>query len=1450
MKKLALFLMAISAWGQTTINGDRNISGKLDLTGSTGFIPPSVAADPSGTCTNPVAGEVNMVISQASGNLFTCLSGTWHVGSGATGPQGPQGPAGQALTAKGVWSATTVYSALSTVSYNGALYAAVVANTNVTPGTDATKWNLLGATQTVAVQSGGAAVASQNALNFATPLAAASNAGLSRIDVSCATCESNVNKGAANGYAGLDGTAKLPAAQMPGSFPVTDATFTENNDSSPTQANAPGAVARNVNTKLSDTVDVRDFGAVCNVTAANNNWHDDTAAIQNAINYVSNYLGSGTVHLPSRPWPGGCAVSSTIIIPNGVRLKGDDMHTTVIFAMASFPINTAVVNIGPVCYLSANGAFAFLDAALTTPASPTMRAGMEDVSVSANSVVGSTAVASQTMQENSYLHNVAMYNYDKYGFDCQTYGCQNMALDKVYFIGDSNPNVVHVHFSFANSRINVRDLTITGGAGPSSNNIGVLIEAASEASISDIHCEQVGDCVKVDSGARAEVDNIWGLGLAGGTLPATKTLVHFTSASGGGIVHQAITYGSAVNIQDDLLGQTITDYHVPLHVSVPGENVISSAPSVKNVISSLATNSLGLGNFAINGDPSGGTVLQTFINGLMVQKLTGPSQFGYAGGGLHLLGNGYANDPSWGSVSAGVTTDLGTFTARATSANVIALQSGTIYMTSDTGLTPGNPYPPSVQMAVTPVGVRVLPRTTDPGCGNGNQIGMLWMNTSIVPNTLATCVATSAGLVWQKPVSGVLAAGTALTSRSLLNFTAPFSVADDATLSSTDVTLPQATAATSGYLASSDWSAFSAKSSSGACAAGQFETGDNAAGGPTCGQPAISALSGTASKSQQAPSTVYTDQSNTFSAGTQDFSAAAHTKPVKSGPLASMPTSCASGEFYYATDQQREALKSCGRAGVFQNSSGIVANGLIADYWMSNCDGSLGSGAVLPDCSGNANNATVPTSGNPAWTQQGLTWTTSQNSPVTLPSAVLNGFVTAQVYADMSIANNYNNSAQVQAFLSAGQSAVMWGNVLSSTPLCCGIYGAWAGTTATQEIDPAVGPNLFTYILDSQNDSICIGANCGVSYYSRGGNNPASRVGPLLLGGNNQSGQMTGSMYRVIFYNRALSAAEVAQNDAAIDAWIKFRGVTRGKYAPPISANNLICVGDSITLGRGATPACGSMLSGLSDTFQIYNMGMSGESLANMVTAAPKFATGINPAGKSNIVWIFAGTNDMCGGSTFLTAAQTFQKMVAFSRYMRAQGGKVMVIPMLSRGGTSQNTTCDALHDQYNALLSQNWPSFADSFVYGVLNDPNLTADGAYANATYFQSDGIHPTVAGQQLIAGYTQAEINNLLTGTVNFAGIREAIATKTSSYTASMGDSVLLCNAASGPVTITLPSAVGIQGRAFQIKKTDGSANVCTLTAASGQTIDGAAASTLNTQYATKKVESDNANWQVIQ
>ncbi len=73
--------------------------------------------------------------------------------------------------------------------------------------------------------------------------------------------------------------------------------------------------------------------------------------------------------------------------------------------------------------------------------------------------------------------------------------------------------------------------------------------------------------------------------------------------------------------------------------------------------------------------------------------------------------------------------------------------------------------------------------------------------------------------------------------------------------------------------------------------------------------------------------------------------------------------------------------------------------------------------------------------------------------------------------------------------------------------------------------------------------------------------------------------------------------------------------------------------------------------------------------------------------------------------------------------------------------------------------------------------------------------------------------------------------------------------MANATSAGFTVTLPTAIGVTGIEYTIKKTDSSINLVTIATTSSQTIDGITTKTLGTQYASITVISDGANWQII-
>ncbi|MGL4465389.1 MAG: hypothetical protein ACRC1K_24835 [Planctomycetia bacterium] len=90
---------------------------------------------------------------------------------------------------------------------------------------------------------------------------------------------------------------------------------------------------------------------------------------------------------------------------------------------------------------------------------------------------------------------------------------------------------------------------------------------------------------------------------------------------------------------------------------------------------------------------------------------------------------------------------------------------------------------------------------------------------------------------------------------------------------------------------------------------------------------------------------------------------------------------------------------------------------------------------------------------------------------------------------------------------------------------------------------------------------------------------------------------------------------------------------------------------------------------------------------------------------------------------------------------------------------------------------------------------------------------------------------------------------ISTKTSSYSITDSDSVVLADATAAAFNVTLPTAAGISGRQYTIKRINGGANTVTVATTSSQTIDGAATKGLSAQYASVTVVSDGANWLIV-
>jgi hypothetical protein len=133
----------------------------------------------------------------------------------------------------------------------------------------------------------------------------------------------------------------------------------------------------------------------------------------------------------------------------------------------------------------------------------------------------------------------------------------------------------------------------------------------------------------------------------------------------------------------------------------------------------------------------------------------------------------------------------------------------------------------------------------------------------------------------------------------------------------------------------------------------------------------------------------------------------------------------------------------------------------------------------------------------------------------------------------------------------------------------------------------------------------------------------------------------------------------------------------------------------------------------------------------------------------------------------------------------------------------------------------------------------------AYANEATDTVYGVYGRisgVAGSTRWAGYFEYNV-----------GIQGRLSTNTRTVSANStlaaNDSVLFVNAATGPRTVTLPTAVAISGAQYTIKKIDSSANGVTVDGVGAETIDGAATYVLTLQWRYVILVSDGANWMVV-
>lgn len=442
----------------------------------------------------------------------------------------------------------------------------------------------------------------------------------------------------------------------------------------------------------------------------------------------------------------------------------------------------------------------------------------------------------------------------------------------------------------------------------------------------------------------------------------------------------------------------------------------------------------------------------------------------------------------------------------------------------------------------------------------------------------------------------------------------------------------------------------------------------------------------------------------------------------------------------------------------------LIQSGLLVDYHFNE-----GSGTTLVDSSGNANNGTY--SGSITWVAGSYGANLSAGSGYAVASSA--ALATAQtIYIVYQQPSGYNNFNCVMGGSTGTSNLEILSQAVSTNSPFATLYPA--GSQAQVPFPSQLV--VMAVLIDSTGTQADRFFFNGVEVANNGTKSASKRSGTPWFGNSSSGHNYSGAIYRYASYSTYHTAAQIAANTFAItDALTRGGGPTAQSLNAAVTNVNLTCIGDSITAGTGGTP-WPNQLSTLY-TLQINNCGLPGTTAAQGALTAPNFgALYFAPLSPTNIATVLYGAND-----SGTTALLDIQNLAQTCLTLKRQGYKVIILTVLNQGASVAYPFGDTL----NALIRANWRSFADE-IADVAGDPVLGAAGAAGNATYFNTDHIHPTTAGYAVMASYVSAAINRLMSspnatsamGTLfNQAASSAVSITNTTSETSSVGLSALL-------------------------------------------------------------------------
>ena len=408
-------------------------------------------------------------------------------------------------------------------------------------------------------------------------------------------------------------------------------------------------------------------------------------------------------------------------------------------------------------------------------------------------------------------------------------------------------------------------------------------------------------------------------------------------------------------------------------------------------------------------------------------------------------------------------------------------------------------------------------------------------------------------------------------------------------------------------------------------------------------------------------------------------------------------------------------------------------SGLTAEYRLTE-----GSGTTITDSSGNGNTGTFTAGHFPTWIATGGLAFAGGTQSVDLPAG-LNSSKTIIIALNQPNIITQGN-LQESPLVSSTNSSNCTGFMLDTASVPNANYQQYAtrsnGSIKSSAIGPVVGVHVLTLIIPGTTadvfylDGVSIGAN---------GTTPLQTAGHYVLGSNaggcDPGTGFAGSIYYLAFFSTALTQTQMFQANSLIANILNNQGTPVANNGP--SADTLLLSGDS-EMSNLAIPATTIFMPA---GVNIWNFGVSGQTSGLLLTEQPYNDLALVPTTGRFVDIIWSGTNDNAG-----TEANTLLNQERFCANVHAKNGQCIVGTMLSR------TAKDTQKNTMNGLFNLYWKSFAEGEINFGIN-PNLGADGASANTTFF-TDGVHTTTASRDnILDRMIHTFANRILFGKNNF-------------------------------------------------------------------------------------------------